>query len=174
MESRAAKAGLRTVALIEASKGVLVLAVGLGLLTLIGQDVEVVAEQVARHFHLNPSSKYPRIISAAAGAVTDARLWMLAAGALGYAAIRLAEAYGLWRGRAWAEWLGAVSAGVYIPFEVYGLFQEATLATAMLLTLNVAIVAFLLWILRRRHATKGRLRAANQATRLCPTDAGHA
>jgi uncharacterized membrane protein (DUF2068 family) len=37
---------------------------------------------------------------------------------LAYAAIRLAEGYGLWLGKHWAEWLAVISAGLYLPFEI--------------------------------------------------------
>ena len=44
----------------------------------------------------------------------DSRLGLLALGAFAYAALRLAEAYGLFRNRAWAEWLSAASGAIYV------------------------------------------------------------
>ena len=61
MGFRLHNAGLRIVALFEGAKGVLVLAAGFGLLSLIHHDVQGMAEEVVRHFHLNPASRYPRI-----------------------------------------------------------------------------------------------------------------
>jgi uncharacterized membrane protein (DUF2068 family) len=78
------------------------------------------------HLHLNPARHYPRVFIEAAGRLTDARLWLLAAGGFAYSLLRFAEAYGLWRERAWAEWIGIVSGGVYLPVEVYELVHRPT------------------------------------------------
>ncbi len=55
------KGGLRVVALFEAAKGLLVVFVGFGLLTFIHNDLYSAAEQLVRHFHLNPSRLRIRI-----------------------------------------------------------------------------------------------------------------
>ena len=60
-----------------------------------------------------------------------------------YATLRLVEAYGLWRMRAWAEWFAILSGAIYLPIEVQSLIRHASsLREAVLLT-NVFIVVFL-------------------------------
>jgi uncharacterized membrane protein (DUF2068 family) len=83
------------VAWFEAAKGGLMLLVGFGVLALVHQDIQAIAEQLVRRFHLNPASQYPQIFIHALTAATDARLWFLACTALAYAIIRFIEAYGL-------------------------------------------------------------------------------
>lgn len=143
--------GRRAVALFEAGKGALVLLAGFGLLALVHRDLQHVAERLVASLHLNPASKLPRIFIDAAAQATDAGLWMLAALAALYAAIRFAEAYGLWRARAWAEWLGAISGGIYVPFEVVELSQRFTLLRLGTLVGNLLVVAFLGLLLWRRR-----------------------
>ena len=145
-------AGLRAIAGFEASKGLLVLLVGIGLLRLIHHDVQEAAEELVRHFHLSPSAHYPRIFLELAAKLTDAWLWMLAAGSLVYAALRLLEAYGLWHDRRWAKWLGAASGAIYAPFEAVGLFEKVTPLRIAALVLNLLIVAYLLGSLRSSPA----------------------
>ena len=48
--------GVRGIAIIEAIKGLLVLLVGFGLLSLAHRDVEQFAAELVRHAHLNPAS----------------------------------------------------------------------------------------------------------------------
>jgi uncharacterized membrane protein (DUF2068 family) len=151
--------GLRAVATYEASKGVIVLAVGLGLLGLIHRDLQQLAEHVVRHLHLNPSAHYPQVFVGVASKLNDARLWALAGGAAAYSGLRLLEATGLWRGRSWAKWLGALSGGVYIPVEVYEVARKVTATRLVLLILNAAVVAFLVWDLWQER----RLRAPQRA-----------
>src|SRR5215813_12208019 len=105
-------AGLKAAAIFEALKGLLVILAGFGLLALVHRDAQTFAESLALRLHLNPARHYPRVFIEAAGRLTDARLWLLAAGAFAYSTLRFAEAYGLWRARPWAEWIGIVSGGV--------------------------------------------------------------
>jgi uncharacterized membrane protein (DUF2068 family) len=145
-------AGVRVVAAVEATKGILVLAVGAGLLSLIHRDVQATAEHIVRALHMNPASRTPRIFLELTEQLTSTRLQLLALGATAYASLHLVEAYGLWRGRRWAEWLTVVAGGMYIPFEVYELWRGVSWLKAALLVVNLAIVVYLardLW--RSKH-----------------------
>jgi uncharacterized membrane protein (DUF2068 family) len=149
---RAPRRGERLVALFEAFKGLLVLVAGFGLLSIVHQDVQQAAELVVGHFHLNPASRYPRVFLEVAHRLSDLRMWLLAAFAFGYAGLRLAEAYGLWRGRRWAEWLAVASGALYVPIETYELATGVSWIKAATLTINILIVAYMsrtLWRARR-------------------------
>jgi uncharacterized membrane protein (DUF2068 family) len=143
------------VALFEATKGVLVLVVGFGLLTLVHHDVQSVAEEVVQRFHLNLAHDHPRILSDAIAHLDDARLRLLALAALLYSAARFTEAYGLWRMRAWGQWFGIVSGGIYLPVEVYELADRPTLVKAIVLIVNIGIVGYLVYV-RWRHAAESK------------------
>jgi len=148
-----ANTGLRTIALIEGAKSLLVLAAGTGVLALVHRPLQDAAEMLVRHLHLNPASRYPRIFIEAAAHLNDTGLLMLAGWAFIYSAMHLAEAAGLWLERRWAEWLGVCSGSIYIPFELYELLRGVTALKIGALLVNAAIVAYLareLW--RKRNA----------------------
>lgn len=151
---------VRTVAIFEAAKGLLVLAAGFGLLTLLHRDARVVAQEFVGRLHLNPSRRFAGIFIEAASHVTDKHLWFYASLAFIYAAFRLLEAYGLWRERAWAEWLALISGAVYLPIEIYELIVRVTWVRVTVLTLNVAIVIFMAQVLLRSLEAK-RLEQVN-------------
>lgn len=147
------RAGLRTIATLEATKGILVLLVGMGLLGLIHRDVEEIGERIVEHFHLSPSSRYPHVFLELTSRVTDAWLWALALGSVVYAGLRFAEAYGLWHSRRWAEWLAVVSGGIYLPLEAVELVRRVTVIRAASLTINLVVVAYMALVLRfQSHA----------------------
>jgi uncharacterized membrane protein (DUF2068 family) len=149
---RPAVVGLRTVAAFEAAKGLLVMATGLGLLSLLHHDVQRVAESIVRHLHLNPARHYPRVFIEAAARVTDTRLWLLASGAFVYAVVRGVEACGLWRARGWAQWFAILSGALYLPVEVYALIRDATALKGGVLLINVGIVGYVCYVrLARRR-----------------------
>ncbi len=145
--------GLRVVALFEGAKGALVLLVGFGLLALIHRDLHAAAEQLVRHFHINPASHYPRIFIDLSDRLTDLKLWAIALGALFYAVIRFAEAAGLWMQRPWAEWFGLLSGGMYVPIELYEVMQGVTWPKVTVLVVNGVIVVYLLVVVTRSKGT---------------------
>ncbi len=143
---------VQAAAAFEAMKGAVVLLAGTGLLSLVHRDVHAAAARLVEHAHLDPASHYPTIFLDAAARVTDSRLMLLAAGAATYSIVRLIEAYGLFRERAWAEVLAAVSGGIYVPFEVFELVRKPTWHGVALLLLNLIVVGVMVRALQRRRA----------------------
>ena len=153
------KKGLRVVAIFEATKGLLVLFVGFGVLTFIHKDLHLAAEQLVRHSHLNPARHYPRIFIDAANNMTDGRLWAMAVSALLYSVVRFVEAFGLWLRRQWAEWFALLTGGMYIPIELFEIMRGLTWPKVAVLTVNAAIVIYMTHVLywsrcKRKHAGK--------------------
>ena len=143
--------GIRTVAVFEAVKGTLVLVVGLGLLSLIHNDIQLLGEQIIGHLHLNPANYWQKIFLSAFTSLAKVRPILLVAGSVIYASIRLIEAYGLWYGKRWAEWFAALSVGLYIPVEVYKLFSHVSMLRIGVLSVNVLVVALMLYALIKRQ-----------------------
>ncbi|MSR60569.1 MAG: DUF2127 domain-containing protein [Planctomycetaceae bacterium] len=52
-------------------------------------------------------------------------------------------AYGLWYERRWAEWLGVITGGIYLPVELYELWKGANSFKVVALAVNLGIVAYL-------------------------------
>lgn len=152
----AAHKALRPIALFEACKGAIVLVAGFGLLSFLGRDNEVQAEQIIRSLHLNPAHRYPQIFIDAMIRLDDSHLWGLAGLAAVYALIRFAEAYGLWQERRWAEWVAALSGSLYIPIEIYELSHRLTWLRAGALLVNFAVVAYMVWLLTENRRAARR------------------
>jgi uncharacterized membrane protein (DUF2068 family) len=147
--SSPAQRGLRLIATFEASKGLLVLLAGFGLLSLLHRDIQPIAENIVSHFHLNPASHYPRVFLQLAGNMTDTKLWLMAGFSLTYSSIRLAEAYGLWWALRWAEWLAVLSGGLYVPIEIYELLSGFSWIKTCTLIANICIVIYMAYVLKQ-------------------------
>ena len=142
---------LHAIALFEGVKGVASIIASFGLLTLAHHDVRAMALALIGHFHLDPDAHFPRILLDDAAILANANLSQAVLLAWAYAAIRLTEGYGLWKDRAWAEWLAAVSGAVYLPLELSHLLAHTTVINGMVLTGNIAVVAYMVVRLRRRR-----------------------
>ncbi|HEX4644561.1 MAG TPA: DUF2127 domain-containing protein, partial [Verrucomicrobiae bacterium] len=138
----------------------LVLVAGMGLLSMVHRDAQVIAENLVRHFHLNPAHGYPQIFIRTAADLNDARLWWLSAAALIYSTVRFVEAYGLWHERAWAEWFAILSAGMYLPVEIYEFWDKPNLVRGSVFIVNLGIVIYLAWLLAVNHRKKVAAEAA--------------
>lgn len=97
------------IALLEGIKGLLVLVAGAGVIAVINHGAQSTAEHLVRNLHLNPARSVPHVFVELAGKADEANLWLLAGGAATYATVRLVQAFGLWNGYRWAEWLSIVS-----------------------------------------------------------------
>jgi uncharacterized membrane protein (DUF2068 family) len=137
---------LRTVAMFEAAKGLLVLLLGLGLLRLVHKNLDEFAEQLIRFLHASPGGRLSNLFVTAAGKTSDKGLWALAAAAMVYALVRFAEAYGLWYDREWAEWFALLSGSMYLPWEVYSIMRHPLLIKWAVLIVNLLIVLYMLFL----------------------------
>jgi uncharacterized membrane protein (DUF2068 family) len=147
---------LRAIALFEASKGLVALAAASGVLLLLHRDLHHLALQLVEHTHLNPAARYPGIFIEAANHLQNARLVLIAAGAALYASVRFIEAYGLYRGAAWAEVLAAVGGAVYVPFELAEVVHRQDAVTIAVLAINLIIVGVAVRALLRRRLAGAR------------------
>ncbi len=137
---------------------------GFGLLSFLGPEDARFYEQVVLRMHLDPANHYLRLFLQTISEVSDTRLWIMTGFAIFYSAIRFLEAYGLWHERRWAEWFAALSGGVYIPIEIYELAVRVTWLRFGALLLNLAVVAYMVWLLtenqRKRAAEEKKLTQA--------------
>jgi uncharacterized membrane protein (DUF2068 family) len=102
-------------ALVEGSKGLLVLIAGLGLFALAYENIQSAAEELVQRFHLNPARRFPRIFLQLAANLTDQKLWLLGAAAMAYSLMRLIEACVAGNGRS-----GSPLAGQFISRSNWG------------------------------------------------------
>jgi len=147
----ATRRALHTIALFEGVKGFAAIAASLGLLGLVHHSLRQLAFALIGHFHLSPDAHYPKLLLTYAELLDNQNLRSVVLLAWGYAAIRLTEAYGLWKDRAWAEWLAALSGAVYVPLEFDHLLKHPTPINVAVLIGNVAVVMYMALRLSRRR-----------------------
>ena len=140
----------------EFFKGLIVLLAGFGVLSLVHRDAWDVAENFLEWLKISPDSQYAQVFLNLADQVTDAKLWAVALGAVAYSSLRFAEAYGLWRERAWAEWLALISGAIYLPFEIYEIVRRPDWIRFTILAVNLAVVLFMAYL-----RMQGRTRMEN-------------
>ena len=145
---------LRSIALFEAGKGLLALAAACGILSLRHTDLHAAAVAFLLRHGIDPETHYTRLFIESVARATNHRVGEIAAFGFAYALIRLAEGYGLWQGKHWAEWFAVISAGIYLPLEFQHFAHHATLLNASVIAFNLVIVLYLAALLNRQRARR--------------------
>lgn len=143
-----ARPGLRMVALLELLKSTCALLAASGLELLGPAPIRHWVRSLVEVFHLDARHS----VLATFGRHIDAASVHMAAGvAATYGIVHLIEAWGLWRAKRWASWLGCIAASLYLPIEVYALIRDPGWPPVAVVLMNLAIVWVLGRDLVRRH-----------------------
>src|SRR4051794_28465720 len=102
---------VRAIAVFEAIKGITAFAAMIGVVDLMHHDVRRIAADLIGHFGLDPHARYTTMLLHYADVLPEANLRAIYMLGSAYVALRLTEAYGLWKERSWGEALGALSGG---------------------------------------------------------------
>jgi len=146
---------LRLIAIERSLRGVLLLAAGVYLLFHLSTDFGQVAERIMRSVDIDPRQHFFHRIVARLHRLRAHQLRILGIAALGYGALELVEGAGLWLDQLWAEYLTIVATSLFIPFEVYELAVRPSIWKTAGILVNVLVVAYLAWTLRRRAKARG-------------------
>ncbi|MFC3813782.1 DUF2127 domain-containing protein [Lysobacter sp. GCM10012299] len=132
--------GLHVIAIFEAAKGLLALLAASGL-ELLGPAplLRWLHELIAR-FQLDPNEGALAWLNKV---INPDGVHLAAAVVLFYGLLRMLEAWGLWRAKAWASWLGCISAAIYLPLDVYAVYHHPGWTSWAVLAVNLIVVAVL-------------------------------
>lgn len=137
---------LRGIATLEFSKGVLILLVAGVFLFAVRRESSDIGQAILDLLHISPDHHFAHIFLEWADRLADTKLWAVVGVAGTYSTLRFIEAYGLWKARAWAEWIALLSASVYVPFEAYSFIRRPSSFNAGLLLINLAVVFYMAYL----------------------------
>ncbi len=144
--------GLMLIAVFKLFKGVALLAVAFGARHLLNHDLAANVEHWVDLLRIDPHNRYILLILEKIAKLDEHRLRELRAGTLFYATLFLVEGTGLALGKRWAEYVTVISTSSLIPLEVYELVKQYSPLKIAFLLINVAVVVYLIFELRRnRH-----------------------
>jgi uncharacterized membrane protein (DUF2068 family) len=142
---------LRTIASYQLIKGIAAIIASIGLLNITHQNVRHFTSRLINFFHLDSDAHYLKTLFDYTDLLNNDDLYLIVLMACCYAGIRFAEGYGLWRNRAWAEWLAAGSGAIYLPIEISHLIKHVSIINIGVLATNAAVVAYMIYRLRWRR-----------------------
>ena len=139
---------IRLIALFKLVKAVLLIVVGMSALHLLHKDVASVAEHWVKLLGLDPGNRYIDRALQKVGDLTPNKIRGLGIGSFIYAGLFLTEGIGLWLVKRWAEWFSVIITSSLVPVEVYEICRHPSALKILVLILNIAVVAYLIYLIR--------------------------
>lgn len=134
--------GLHAIAIIEAVKGGLALLAASGLELLGPAPLQRATHALIAKFQLDPDHG---AMAWLAQAINPDSVHLAALVAALYGLLHLLEGWGLWRAKAWASWLGCLTAAAYLPFDLYAFATHRHWLEGLVVVVNLLVV----WVLAR-------------------------
>jgi len=147
--------GLWIIAAFKLLKACGLIAVGVGALRLLHKDVAAIVEHWINMFRVDPHNHFIDLLLARLSLLDDRRLKELSAGTFIYAGISSVEGVGLALRKRWAEYFTIVTTSSLLPIEIYELVRRASIGRIFALGVNLAVVAYLIFELRRFPKQRG-------------------
>lgn len=149
---------IHLISLEKVVKAALLIIIGFKLLSLLGSDVHEWAVDFATRHRFAVLDRFVEPALAKLTGVGDRQLKQFGVAALIYAGLLLIEGVGLWLQKRWAEYLTSIATALFIPFEIYEIYEKATWVRFGALGINIFIVWYLVTRLRdekveARHST---------------------
>ena len=143
---------LRLVAFFKLVKAALLIAAGIGILKLVHVNPAAQLDHWIARLGMDPASHFINHAIQRVTNIPPRRIRELGIGTFIYAGLFLTEGLGLWLLKRWAEWFTVIVTGSLIPIEGYEIYRHPTAIKVLVLLINLAIVAYLVYRIRRRPA----------------------
>lgn len=143
---------VRLIALFKLIKSALLIAVGFGALHLLHSDLMGIVEDWVARLGLDPGNHYVDEALQKVANLTPEKIKSFGFVSFIYAGLFLTEGIGLWLVKRWAEWFSVIITASLVPFEIYEISRHPSAIKSLVLLLNVAVVGYLLYRIRKEQA----------------------
>lgn len=147
--------GLMLIGLFKLSKAVLSIALGVGAIKLLHHDIAHVVLHISEVLKIDPESHLVGLIVSKADLIGAPQLEHFSVLTFCYAALCLVEGTGLMLEKRWAEYFTVTLTTLALPWECFELYKEFTIPRITLLVLNILVLIYLIWLLRRQLWRQG-------------------
>jgi Predicted membrane protein len=144
--------GLLLIGLFKLGKSILFFCIGVGAIHLLHKDLGDVVMRVAMALKFDPESRFVGLLLNKVDLIDIHRLKLISLGTFAYSVVALTEGVGLVLEKVWAEYLTLTLTISFLPWELYELARRPNWFRLSLLIINLAVLAYLVWLLRRKKS----------------------
>jgi uncharacterized membrane protein (DUF2068 family) len=144
--------GLLLIGLFKLAKAIFFFCIGVGAIHLLHKDLEDEVMRLAVRFKFDPESRFVSPLLDKIDLIDAHRLREISVATFAYSALALTEGVGLLLEKVWAEYLTLILTVSFLPWELYELARRPDWFRLSLLLINLAVLGYLVWLLRRKKA----------------------
>jgi len=145
---------IRLIALFKFAESALVIAFGMSALHLLHKDIASLSEHWVARLGLDPGNHYVARALEKIADLTPNKIRNLGIVSFIYAGLFLTEGIGLWLVKRWGERFSVIITASLIPVEVYEIDRRPNAIKCLVLAINIAVVAYLVYRIRNEPARK--------------------
>jgi uncharacterized membrane protein (DUF2068 family) len=142
--------GLLLIGLFKLAKAIFFFGIGVGAIHLLHKDLEDEVMRLAVRFKFDPESRFVSLLLDKIDLIDAHRLREISVATFAYSALALTEGVGLLLEKVWAEYLTLILTVSFLPWELYELARRPDWFRLSLLLINLAVLGYLVWLLRRK------------------------
>jgi uncharacterized membrane protein (DUF2068 family) len=143
--------GLLLIGLFKLGKAILFFCIGVGAIHMLHKDLEDELLRLALRLKFDPESKFVALLLDKVDLIDAHRLRQISVATFAYSALALTEGVGLLLEKVWAEYLTLILTISFLPWELYELARRPDWFRLSLLVINLGVLAYLVWLLRRKR-----------------------
>ncbi len=141
--------GLLLIGLFKLVKSIFFFFIGVGAIHLLHKDLGDEVLRLATKFNFDPESRIVSLLLEKVDLIDAHRLREIGFATFAYSALALTEGIGLLKEKEWAEYLTLILTISFLPWELFELFRRPDWFRLGLLLINLAVLWYLVWLLRR-------------------------
>jgi uncharacterized membrane protein (DUF2068 family) len=147
--------GLLLIGLFKLAKAIFFFCVGVGAIHMLHKDLEDEVMRLAVRLKFDPESRFVALLLDKVDLIDAHRLRQISVATFAYSALALTEGVGLLLEKVWAEYLTLILTISFLPWELYELARRPDWFRLSLLLINLAVLWYLVWLLRRKKLLSG-------------------
>ena len=143
--------GLLLIGIFKLAKSLFFFCIGIGALHLLHKDLGDEVMKLATALRFDPESRVVSLILDKVDLIDAQRLREIGFATFAYSALALTEGIGLLLAKVWAEYLTLVLTISFLPWEMYELIRRPSWMRLALLVINLLVLWYLVWLLKRKR-----------------------
>ena len=144
--------GLLLIGIFKLGKALLFFGVGVGAIHLLHKDLGDELLRLAVALRFDPESRIVSTLMDKADLIDSHRLKEISLATFAYSGVALTEGIGLMLQKVWAEYFTLILTVSALPWEMYEIARRPTWFRVALLLINILVLWYLIWLLKRKRA----------------------
>ena len=144
------------IAIFKLVKVALLVAIGVGAFELAGHDTGQTLTRWASHLRVDPENRLFHALLQKTAGVDAKELEELGVGTFVYAIVFAVEGVGLLLKKRWAEYMTVIVTTSFVPLEIWEMTHRPSVAKAITIALNAAIIVYLVIKLKKQRRESSR------------------